>query len=134
MTTTVLLLSALLPPSVFAADDEGTLYPEGTIDKQALERILPDKPLYSPYADLNFPARCLATRTCTRHFPWMRARPARDSGRWKQRRTDGGDLPNAPEGKAPTFLVAALKDPIGANLDRYQIVKGWLDSKGKLHE
>ena len=46
----------------------------------------------------------------------------------------GGDLNNAPEGKAPTFLVAALKDPIGANLDRYQIVKGWLDAGGKLHE
>ena len=46
----------------------------------------------------------------------------------------GGDLTKAPEGKIPTFLVAALKDPIGANLDRYQIVKGWLDSKGKLHE
>ena len=46
----------------------------------------------------------------------------------------GGDLQAAPEGKAPTFLVAALKDPIGGNLDRYQIVKGWLDSKGELHE
>jgi len=46
----------------------------------------------------------------------------------------GGDLSNAPRGKAPTFLVAALKDPIGANLDRYQIVKGWLDKAGKLHE
>lgn len=46
----------------------------------------------------------------------------------------GGDLYDAPEGKAPTFLVAALKDPIGANLDRYQIVKGWLDAKGELHE
>ena len=46
----------------------------------------------------------------------------------------GGDLSGAPEGKAPTFLVAALKDPIGANLDRYQIVKGWLDAKGNLHE
>ena len=31
----------------------------------------------------------------------------------------GGDLRTAPPGKAPTFLVAALKDPIGANLDRY---------------
>ena len=46
----------------------------------------------------------------------------------------GGDLKNAPAGKAPTFLVAALKDPIGANLDRFQIVKGWLDEKGELHE
>jgi hypothetical protein len=46
----------------------------------------------------------------------------------------GGDLSHAPKGKAATFLVAALKDPIGANLDRYQIVKGWLDSKGQLHE
>ena len=46
----------------------------------------------------------------------------------------GGDLSNAPAGKVPTFLAAALKDPIGANLDRYQIVKGWLDKGGKLHE
>jgi hypothetical protein len=46
----------------------------------------------------------------------------------------GGDLRAAPQGKAPTFLVAALKDPIGANLDRYQIVKGWLDADGQLHE
>jgi len=46
----------------------------------------------------------------------------------------GGDLSAAPAGKAPTFLIAALRDPIGANLDRYQIVKGWLDAKGELHE
>jgi hypothetical protein len=46
----------------------------------------------------------------------------------------GGDLTNGPEGKLPACLVAALKDPIGANLDRIQIVKGWLDSKGKTHE
>jgi hypothetical protein len=46
----------------------------------------------------------------------------------------GGDLRQAPAGKAPTFLVAALKDPIGANLDRIQIVKGWLDGKGEVHE
>lgn len=46
----------------------------------------------------------------------------------------GGDLSNAPKGKSATFLVAALKDPIGANLDRYQVIKGWLDAKGQLHE
>jgi hypothetical protein len=46
----------------------------------------------------------------------------------------GGDLRGAPEGGAPSFLVAALKDSIGANLDRIQIVKGWLDENGELHE
>ncbi|KRW97192.1 DUF3604 domain-containing protein [Paracoccus sp. MKU1] len=46
----------------------------------------------------------------------------------------GGDLTNAPEGKAPSFLVAALKDPIGANLDRVQIIKGWIDAEGNPRE
>jgi hypothetical protein len=46
----------------------------------------------------------------------------------------GGDLFAAPDGVSPTFLVAALKDPIGANLDRIQIIKGWLDAAGELHE
>jgi hypothetical protein len=46
----------------------------------------------------------------------------------------GGDLRDAPAGKSPTFLVAALKDPIGANLDRIQVVKGWLDKQGGLQE
>ncbi|WP_043242449.1 DUF3604 domain-containing protein [Bosea sp. LC85] len=46
----------------------------------------------------------------------------------------GGDLKSAPAGKAPTFLVAALKDAIGANLDRIQIIKGWLGKDGKPQE
>lgn len=46
----------------------------------------------------------------------------------------GGDLKAAPAGKVPTFLVAALKDPLGANLDRIQVVKGWMDAKGGVNE
>lgn len=46
----------------------------------------------------------------------------------------GGDLRAAPEGKSPSFLVAAMKDPLGANLDRIQVIKGWIDAKGGLHE
>ncbi len=46
----------------------------------------------------------------------------------------GGNLFPASNRKAPTFLVAALKDPLSGNLDRIQIVKGWLDAKGKRHE
>lgn len=46
----------------------------------------------------------------------------------------GGDLKNAPAGKSPTFLLAALKDPEGGNLDRIQVIKGWMDAKGALQE
>jgi len=47
----------------------------------------------------------------------------------------GGDLKTAPKGKkAPTFMVFALRDPVGANLDRIQIVKGWMDMNGETHE
>ena len=46
----------------------------------------------------------------------------------------GGDLKAAPEGKAPRFLVRALRDVDGANLDRVQIVKGWLDKDGETVE
>ena len=46
----------------------------------------------------------------------------------------GGDLSKAPDGKAPSFMIRALRDPDGANLDRIQVIKGWVDSEGKTHE
>ncbi|MBQ75205.1 MAG: hypothetical protein CMQ20_09320 [Gammaproteobacteria bacterium] len=46
----------------------------------------------------------------------------------------GGDLTAAPKKNAPDFIVFATKDPDGPNLDRVQIVKGWLDRKGSLQE
>ena len=47
----------------------------------------------------------------------------------------GGDLRSAPAGKkSPNFLVAAMKDPYSGNLDRIQIIKGWMDAEGKTHE
>ena len=51
----------------------------------------------------------------------------------------GGDLTSGPKGKvplgrAPSFMIRALRDPDNANLDRIQVIKGWLDKKGKTHE
>ena len=46
----------------------------------------------------------------------------------------GGDMPGRVGDASPTFLVAALKDPYSGNLDRIQIVKGWLDSDGNTQE
>ena len=46
----------------------------------------------------------------------------------------GGDLRKGPQGAAPTLMVRALRDPDGANLDRIQIIKGWLDDDGKTQE
>ena len=45
----------------------------------------------------------------------------------------GGEL-GAARGTAPSFIVSALKDPVGANLDRVQVIKGWVDANGKTHE
>jgi hypothetical protein len=46
----------------------------------------------------------------------------------------GGELGNASSGKKPSFLIRALRDPDGANLDRIQVIKGWLDANGETHE
>ncbi len=41
----------------------------------------------------------------------------------------GGDLTNGPAGRAPSFMIRAVRDPENANLDRVQVIKGWLDGK-----
>ena len=46
----------------------------------------------------------------------------------------GSNLPRTPGSHAPAFLISALKDPLGANLDRVQVVKGWRTSTGELKE
>nr|WP_241242202.1 DUF3604 domain-containing protein [Thalassotalea sp. G2M2-11] len=46
----------------------------------------------------------------------------------------GGDLPQSPQGKAPSFLIEAVKDPKAASLDRVQVIKGWVDANGQSHE
>jgi hypothetical protein len=46
----------------------------------------------------------------------------------------GGDLTGAPAGAAPNLVIQAAKDPDGANLDRVQVIKGWVDGQGGTHE
>jgi len=46
----------------------------------------------------------------------------------------GGELPSAPADNGPQILVQASRDPVGANLDRIQVIKGWIDAAGVTHE
>jgi len=46
----------------------------------------------------------------------------------------GGDLTNGPKGESPKFMIRAVRDADGANLDRVQVIKGWVDSKNNTHE
>ena len=43
-------------------------------------------------------------------------------------------MTDAPKGVAPSLMIRALRDADGANLDRVQVIKGWLDKGGKTHE
>lgn len=68
----------------------------------------------------------------------FKPRDARESGLAKRGYSRGvpmgSILSPSKKGKAPSFLVEAARDPRGANLDRIQIVKGWVDKQGKTHE
>ena len=57
-----------------------------------------------------------------------RARDVASAG-YKKGVPMGGDLTASPKGRAPSFLIRAVKDPVDANLDRIQIVKGWLNDE-----
>jgi hypothetical protein len=47
----------------------------------------------------------------------------------------GGDLPKVSKGSdAPNLIIRAMRDPDGANIDRVQVIKGWVDSKGEMQE
>jgi hypothetical protein len=46
----------------------------------------------------------------------------------------GGELSSAPDGGAPRFVIQVMKDPMSANLDRVQVIKGWVDTSGATHE
>ncbi len=46
----------------------------------------------------------------------------------------GGELSASKKGDVPNFMIRAIRDPDGANLDRIQLIKGWLDASGDLHE
>jgi hypothetical protein len=108
----------------------------GSLDQGKADKVHAAKPPYSPYANRDFPTRPFFGDT---HLPTSFSMDAAGYGDFvaadaRERLPAqvgytkgvpmGGDLRGAPAGKSPTFLVAALKDPIGANLDRYQIVKG----------
>jgi hypothetical protein len=46
----------------------------------------------------------------------------------------GSHLPSRNGSQSPSFMVSVMKDPVGANLDRIQIIKGWVDSQGETFE
>jgi hypothetical protein len=85
-------------------------------------------PNYSPYAQRGFPTQVYWGDT---HVHTSNSLDARgyDGGV-----PMGGDLVSAPPGKTPRFMIRAVRDPDNANLDRVQIIKGWVDNKGNTQE
>lgn len=78
-------------------------------------------------------------RMVVRMFGGFDFTPADFSGDWvsagyRRGVPMGGELTGNGRNSAPTFLISALRDPIGANLDRVQMVKGWIDDQGATHE
>jgi Protein of unknown function (DUF3604) len=76
-------------------------------------------------------------RMTVRFFGGWDFKPEDFAGNWvmagyKRGVPMGADL--KPGQGRPTFLVSALKDPMGANLDRVQVVKGWVDASGQMQE
>jgi len=53
---------------------------------------------------------------------------------WQGRANGRRSSPGAEGAKAPSFLVGAIKDPLSGNLDRIQIIKGWVDADGEMQE
>ena len=46
----------------------------------------------------------------------------------------GGELSGAAQGQTPSLMIWALKGPNSGNLDRVQVIKGWIDDKGEAHD
>jgi hypothetical protein len=117
----------------------------GSLDQKTAAQAFPARRPCSPYVGANVPTRPYFGDT------HLHTSYSMDAGAFGARLTPretcattgtrmivrffgGWDFEPNDAGKSPSFLVAALKDPLGANLDRIQIVKGWLDARGELHE
>lgn len=68
--------------------------------------------------------------------PALTEQPDFESVAWAGGVPMGSDLAPRPDpaARAPRFAIVAARDPMGANLDRVQVVKGWLDAAGESHE
>jgi len=144
-----------------SAVEENNYFGKFAVDEPSAERVQSRPARASKYAAAGYAAVWATENTREALFDALRRREVyattgprimvRFFGGWEFRQSDderpdyaaiayrkgvpmGGDLGPATEGGSPTFLVVAAKDPLGANLDRVQIVKGWLGDDGEPHE